>query len=289
MSAEAPLRMARSKKRQAPRRRAAAAARPPGADHRAQRRHQGLPGRPHGARPGLAGDRPRRVRLPRRPDRLRQVDPDQDADPRARGHRGRGQDRRPRHRRPAGEEDPAAAAQHRHRLPGLQAAPQPHRLRQRRLRAAGDRRQPRRNPRAGAGDPAPGRPLDQAPQLPRPALRRRAAARLDRPRLRQPPAAAARRRAQRQPRPGHLDRDHAAALPDQQDRHDGRRRHPRPRDGRQHAPPRGRALRGPRRPRRGQRRLHRGVDDRVRPADAGRDGRRRPRARPTATTTSRCV
>ncbi len=51
------------------------------------------------------------------------------------------------------------------------------------------------------------------------------------------------------------------------------RRHPRPRDGRQHAAPRGRALRGPRRPRRGQRRLHRGVDDRVRPADAGRDGR----------------
>ena len=52
------------------------------------------------------------------------------------------------------------------------------------------------------------------------------------------------------------------------------RRHPRPRDGRQHAPPRDRALRGPRRPRRGERRLHRGVDDRVRDADAGRDGRR---------------
>ena len=68
----------------APRRCATAAARSPGADHRAQRRDQGLPGRPHGARPGLAGDRPRRVRLPRRPDRLRQVDPDQDADPRAR-------------------------------------------------------------------------------------------------------------------------------------------------------------------------------------------------------------
>ena len=53
------------------------------ADHRAARRDQGLPGRPHGARPCLAGDRPRRVRLPGRPDRLRQVDPDQDADPRA--------------------------------------------------------------------------------------------------------------------------------------------------------------------------------------------------------------
>ena len=244
------------------------------ADHRAARRDQGLPGWPHGARPGLAGDRPRRVRLPRRPDRLRQVDPDQDPDPRRGGHRRHRPHRRPRHRRPAGEEDPAAAAQHRHRLPGLQAAARPHRLRQRRLRAAGDRRQPRRDPRPGAGDAAPGRPLDQAPQLSRPALRRRAAARLDRPRLRQPPAAAARRRAERKPRPGHLDRRDAAALPDQQDRHDGRRRHPRPRDGRQHAPPRDRALRGPRRPRRGQRRLHRGVDDRVRRAHAGRDGRR---------------
>ncbi len=244
------------------------------ADRRAARRDQGLPGRPHGARPGLAGDQPRRVRLPGRPDRLRQVDPDQAADPRAGRDRGQRQDRRPRHRRAAGEEDPAAAAQHRHRLPGLQAAARPHRLRQRRLRAAGDRRQPRRDPRPGAGDAAPRRPLDQAPQLPRPALRRRAAARLDRPRLRQPPAPAARRRAERQPRPGHLDRRHAASLPDQQDRHDRPRRHPRSRDGRQHAAPRDRALRGPRRPRRGQRRLHRGVDHRVRPADAGRDGRR---------------
>jgi hypothetical protein len=54
----------------------------------------------------------------------------------------------------------------------------------------------------------------------RPALRRRAAARLDRARVRQPPAAAARRRADRQPRPRDLDRDHAAALPDQPHRHD---------------------------------------------------------------------
>src|SRR6201999_4398721 len=49
------------------------------------------------------------------------------------------------------------------------------------------------------------------------------------------------------------------------------------RDGRQHAPARGRALRGPRRPRRGLRWLHRGVDDRIRPAHAGRDGGRRRR------------
>ena len=58
-------------------------------------------------------------------------------------------------------------------------------------------------------------PVDEAAQLPRPALRRRAAARERRARVRQPPAAAAGRRADRQPRPRDVDRDHAAALPDQ--------------------------------------------------------------------------
>ena len=111
-------------------------------------------------------------------------------------------------------------------------------LRQRRLRAAGDGQLAQGDPREGAGHPAPHGPLDEAPQLPRPALRRRAAARLDRARVRQPPAAAAGRRADRQPRPRDLDRDHAAALPDQPHRHDRPRRHPRRDDGRPHAPPR---------------------------------------------------
>ena len=62
-----------------------------------------------------------------------------------------------------------------------------------------------------------------------------------RARVRQPPAAAAGRRADRQPRPRDVDRDHAAALPDQPHRHDRRRRHARQRDGRPHAPPRDRA------------------------------------------------
>ena len=62
---------------------------------------------------------------------------------------------------------------------------------------------------------------------PRPALRRRAAARHRRARVRQPPAAAAGRRADRQPRPRDVDRDHAAALPDQPHGHDRRRRHAR--------------------------------------------------------------
>ena len=99
------------------------------------------------------------------------------------------------------------------------------------------------DPRQGAGHPAPDRAADQAPQLPRPALGRRAAARLDRARVRQPPAAAAGRRADRQPRPRDLDRDHAAALPDQPHRHDRPGRHARPRDGRPHAPARDRARR----------------------------------------------
>ena len=115
---------------------------------------------------------------------------------------------------------------------------------------AGDRRGARRDPAQGARHPAPGRPLDQAAQLPRRAVGRRAAARLDRARVREPPAAAALRRAHRQPRPRDVHRDHAADLPDQPHRHHGGRGHPRQRDGGQDAPARGRAARGPHHPRR---------------------------------------
>ena len=41
----------------------------------------------------------------------------------------------PRHRRAAAQEDPQAAPQHRRRVPGLQAAAEPHHLRQRRVHA----------------------------------------------------------------------------------------------------------------------------------------------------------
>ena len=60
---------------------------------------------------------------------------------------------------------PLLPPQHRRRLPGLQAAAEPDRVRQRRLCAAGDRRHPQGDPRQGAGHPAPDRPLDQAAQL----------------------------------------------------------------------------------------------------------------------------
>ena len=53
------------------------------------------------------------------------------------------------------------------------------------------------DPRQGARHPAPDRPVDEAAQLPGPALGWRAAARLDRASVRQPSAAAAGRRADR--------------------------------------------------------------------------------------------
>ena len=55
-------------------------------------------------RAGEPARRPRRVRLPGRPHRLRQVDPDQAPDPRAGADRGRGADRRPRHRHASRQE-----------------------------------------------------------------------------------------------------------------------------------------------------------------------------------------
>ena len=158
----------------------------------------------------------RRLRVPGRLDRIREVDRHAAADQGARP------DRAARSASPATtldeitrKRDPVLPPQHRRRLPGLQAAAEPHRVRERRLRAAGHGRRAQGDPRQGAGHPAADRAVDQAPQLPRSAVRRRAAARLDRARVRQPPAAAAGRRADREPRPGDQHRHHAAALPDQ--------------------------------------------------------------------------
>ena len=175
-------------------------------------------------------------------------------------------------------EGPVLPPQHRRRLPGLQAPAEPHRVRERRLRALGHRRVAQGDPGEGAGHPAPHRPLAEAPQLPRPALRRRAAARVGRARVREPPAAPAGRRADGQPRPDDVDRDHAAALPDQPDRHDRPRGDARLPHGRPHAPPRHRALRRHDRARRGRRpvRAARADDGRVRP-DAHPRGARPPR------------
>ncbi len=234
--------------------------------------HQALPERRRGARRGVLRHLPGRVRVPRRPVGLRQVDDDPAADQGDRGHVRLDPRRRARAVGDRAQEGPVLPAQPRRRVPGLQAAAEPQRPRQRRLRAPGHRRHAARDPREGARHPAPDRPEHQAPQLSRPALGRRAAARLGRARVRQPPAAAAGRRADRQPRSRDLDRDHAAALPDQPHGHDGGGRHARRHHGRPHAPARDPAREGPRRARREGRRLHGdGVDRRVRAsACAGR-------------------
>ena len=115
------------------------------------------------------------------------------------------------------------------------------RVRERRVRARGHRPKQARHPHAGARGAAARRPRGEDGELPRRALRWRAAARLDRARVREPPAAPAGRRADRQPRPGHVARHHEPAQPHQQDRHHRAGRHARPRDGRLDAQARHRA------------------------------------------------
>ena len=91
--------------------------------------------------------------------RLRQVDDDAAADQGDRADRGRDPRRRPRPGADPAQPRPVLPAQPRRGLPGLQAAAEPHGLRQRRLRAAGHRRHAPRDPREGAGHPAPDRPV----------------------------------------------------------------------------------------------------------------------------------
>src|SRR5205085_3203842 len=205
------------------------------------------------ARGRLARDREGGVRLRRRRVRLRQVDDDPPAPEGDRADRRPHHRRRPRPRPAQAVEGAAPAPQRRLRVPGLQAAPEPDRLRERRLRAQGAGREPSGDPAQGAGGTEPRRARAQDELVPRRALGRRAAARLDRARLREPPAAPRLRRADREPRPRHLRRDHAAPLPHQPLGDDDPHGHPRPRDGRQDAQardrPRGRAPRPRRAPR----------------------------------------
>ena len=192
------------------------------------RRLEGLRRRLRRPRARLDAHRPRRVRLPRGPHRLRQVHLHPPAPEGARGLRRRDPDRRqgarrtmPRAKVPFLRRNIGVVFQDYKLLPNrtvydnvaysLQVIGEPRQEIRRKvpdiLRLVG--------------------PLHQAAQLPRRAVGRRAAARVDRARVREPPAAAAGRRAHRQPRPRDLDRDHAADLPDQPHRHHGRRGHPR--------------------------------------------------------------
>ena len=113
----------------------------PAPGHRVPRRLQALRGGDVGLEQATFSVEPRRVRVPRRLDRVRasrrvmrllikELEPTGGDDPR----------RRPRPGGDPAQARPVLPPQPRRRLPGLQAAAEPHRLRQRRLRAAGDRR-----------------------------------------------------------------------------------------------------------------------------------------------------
>src|SRR5581483_5365528 len=152
---------------------------------------------------------------------------DQRADPR----------RRKEHRPPQPDRRPVPAPQHRSGLPGFQAAGEPHRPGERRLRAGGAGRGRFRDPRAVAQAAEPGGPLAQGDEPAAQALGRRAAARRHRPRAGERADHPPRRRADRQPR-SLADRQHPPApLRRERPRHHRDRRHPRSRPAPALAPP----------------------------------------------------
>src|ERR671910_193570 len=166
-------------------------------------RHEGVPERHDGARRRLDGGREGRVRLYRRRFGFGKVDDDPPPSQGGRGDKGRhirgGQERGQAHR----VEGAAPAPEHRHRLPGLQAAAGQDGVRERRVRARGDWQDEERHRPARSRDPRSRR---------------------------------SRRRADRQPRPQHLRRHHAAPRQGQPDRDHHRHGHARPGDRRRHAP-----------------------------------------------------
>src|SRR5204863_2065032 len=180
------------------------------------RRHH--PARPQG-----------RVHLADRPLGRREEHPAAPALLRGAAHQRADPDRRkePRPSQPGGSS--LSPAQHRRRLPGLQAARQPHRGRERGIRARGAGRFRCGHPRARPQAPRSGRPLAQGHEPSPAALRRRAAAGRHRPRAGERADHPARRRAHRTSR-SLAHRQHSpAALRRERTRNDGGGRDARPR------------------------------------------------------------
>ena len=105
---------------------------------------------------------------------------------------------------------PLSPPEHRLCLPGLPAAAQQERLRERGLRPRGHRPAQARHQPAGSPGPGPRGPVQEAQQPSPRALRWRAAAGGRGPGLREPAADPAGRRAHREPGPDHQPRHHAA-------------------------------------------------------------------------------
>lgn len=175
-----------------------------------RQRHQGLRERHGGPGEHRPRHRGRRVRVSRRGQRFRQEHHRADAPQGDRALRGHD----PRKRRKAlGDTAPLRAQapqEHRVRLPGLQAPAQQDGRRERCLRDGGDGAASALDPHEGAPDPGTRGAPGQVEQVPRPALRRRAAAGLHRAGVRGAAADPHRGRAHGEPGPGHERRDHAA-------------------------------------------------------------------------------
>src|SRR5690606_16839571 len=135
---------------------------------------------------------------------------------RKRDDRRRGRDRR----LPRPPARPAPAPRQ-HGVPALRPAAAPPGDRERGVRAGGPGRAQGRQARAGRGDPVAGGPGGSRRRLPRPALRRHAAARRPGPRARRGPPGHALRRAVQRARPAdpprHAGRDHPPAPRGRQD------------------------------------------------------------------------
>ena len=139
-------------------------------------RLQALQGRRRRAARHLRRGPKGRIPLLGRPVRIGKVDVSAPVAPRGERHQRSHRRRRPRHLTAQSLEGPAASAQHRLRLPRLQAAADQDRLRERRVRHGSDRPATPRRAHAGPTGARPRRSGQEGRALPVGAVRWRAAA-----------------------------------------------------------------------------------------------------------------